>query len=115
MKKVRIGSVGLGRLGLRHAENIAGKHVFCEKPLGVTVAECREAVEARPDLVFMLGFMRRFDQSYQYAHEKVAAGKIGRPVLFRSHSQDRKRCALLAAAISMRNLRNTGTGTMCPV
>jgi myo-inositol 2-dehydrogenase/D-chiro-inositol 1-dehydrogenase len=157
MKKVRIGSVGLGRLGLRHAENIAGKiqnaelvalcdvdkakmeeaagrlgvkhrfssfeeliackevdavvlvspsalhtaqiaaamkagtHVFCEKPLGVTVAECREAekaVEARPDLVFMLGFMRRFDESYQYAHDKVAAGEIGRPVLFRSYSQD---------------------------
>ncbi|MCP5514877.1 MAG: Gfo/Idh/MocA family oxidoreductase, partial [Spirochaetales bacterium] len=25
MKKIKIGSVGLGRLGLRHAENIAGK------------------------------------------------------------------------------------------
>jgi myo-inositol 2-dehydrogenase/D-chiro-inositol 1-dehydrogenase len=157
MKKVRIGSVGLGRLGLRHAENIAGKiqnaelialcdvdkpkmeaaanrlgvkhrfssfdelvacgdvdavvlvspsalhtgqiaaamragkHVFSEKPLGVTVAECREAekaVEARSDLVFMLGFMRRFDESYKYAHDKVAAGVIGKPVLFRSYSQD---------------------------
>jgi myo-inositol 2-dehydrogenase/D-chiro-inositol 1-dehydrogenase len=69
----------------------AGKHVFSEKPLGVTVAECKEAekaVEARPDLVFMLGFMRRFDESYQYAHDKVAAGVIGKPILFRSYSQD---------------------------
>jgi myo-inositol 2-dehydrogenase/D-chiro-inositol 1-dehydrogenase len=157
MNKVRIGSVGLGRLGLRHAENIAsriqnaeltalcdvekpkleqtadrlgvryrftafadlidckdvdaivlaspsalhtaqikaaleaGKHVFSEKPLGVNVAECKEAekaVEARPELVFMLGFMRRFDESYRYAHDKVAAGEIGKPVLFRSYSQD---------------------------
>jgi myo-inositol 2-dehydrogenase/D-chiro-inositol 1-dehydrogenase len=157
MNKVRIGSVGLGRLGLRHAVNIAsgiqgaelaaicdvdgpkleqtadrlgvrhrftafedlisckdvdavvlvspsalhtkqikealdaGKHVFSEKPLGVNVAECKEAekaVESHPDLVFMLGFMRRFDESYRYAHDKVAAGEIGRPVLFRAYSQD---------------------------
>jgi myo-inositol 2-dehydrogenase/D-chiro-inositol 1-dehydrogenase len=36
----------------------------------------------------MLGFMRRFDESYQYAHKKVAAGVIGKPVLFRAYSQD---------------------------
>ncbi len=157
MDKIRIGSVGLGRLGLQHAENIAtrvmnaeltalcdlnetllnetadrlgvkhrcktfeqmigieeldavvivspsglhtsqiskalaaGKHVFSEKPLGVTVEECREAekaVEKYPEKVFMLGFMRRFDESYMYAHQKVMAGEIGRPVLFRSYSQD---------------------------
>lgn len=157
MNRVRIGSVGLGRLGLRHAENIAsriqnaeltaicdvdrakleqtadrlgvrhrftafedmiackdidavvlvspsalhtgqikaaldaGKHVFSEKPLGVSVAECKDAekaVEAHPGLVFLLGFMRRFDESYKYAHDKVAAGEIGKPVLFRSYSQD---------------------------
>jgi myo-inositol 2-dehydrogenase/D-chiro-inositol 1-dehydrogenase len=160
MNRVRIGSVGLGRLGLAHAENIAGriqnaeltalcdidqkklnetadrlgvrhrftsfeemiacpdidavalvspsalhtrqiaaaldvgKHVFSEKPLGVTVPECNEAekaVEAHPEKVFMLGFMRRFDESYRYAHDKVAAGEIGRPVLFRSYSQDPER------------------------
>jgi myo-inositol 2-dehydrogenase/D-chiro-inositol 1-dehydrogenase len=69
----------------------AGKHVFSEKPLGVTVAECKEAekaVEAHPEKVFMLGFMRRFDESYKYAHDKVASGVIGKPVLFRSYSQD---------------------------
>jgi myo-inositol 2-dehydrogenase/D-chiro-inositol 1-dehydrogenase len=69
----------------------AGKHVFSEKPLGVSVAECKDAekaVEAHPGLVFLLGFMRRFDESYKYAHDKVAAGEIGKPVLFRSYSQD---------------------------
>ncbi len=72
----------------------AGKHVFTEKPLGVTVEEClqaEKAVAAHPDKVFMLGFMRRFDPSYRYAREKVAAGEIGRVVLFRSYSQDPER------------------------
>lgn len=61
-----------------------GKHVFCEKPLGVTLEECREAekaVEAHPDLVFFLGFMRRYDPSYAYAKKKIAEGAIGKPYL----------------------------------
>lgn len=69
----------------------AGKHVFCEKPLGVTVEECREAekaVEAHPDKVFMLGFMRRFDPSYVYAKKKIDAGLIGEPYLVKATGVD---------------------------
>lgn len=157
MKKVRIGAVGLGRLGYQHAKNLAfripnvelvaicdmneellnktcdewnvkhrftdynemiksgeldavaitspshlhtvqiaaameqGLHVFSEKPLGTTVEECRiaeKAVEEHPELVFLLGFMRRYDPSYAYAKEKIDAGEIGRPILFRGYSQD---------------------------
>ncbi|MDR1378469.1 MAG: inositol 2-dehydrogenase [Synergistaceae bacterium] len=72
----------------------AGKHVFCEKPLGVTVEECLEAEKAvtrHPDKVVMLGFMRRFDPSYRYAKERVDAGEIGRVILFRGYSQDPER------------------------
>ena len=72
----------------------AGKHVFSEKPLGVTVEECLEAeksVARHPDKVFMMGFMRRFDPSYRYAKEKAASGEIGRIILFRSYSQDPER------------------------
>jgi myo-inositol 2-dehydrogenase / D-chiro-inositol 1-dehydrogenase len=36
----------------------------------------------------MLGFMRRFDSSYRYAKEKVDAGEIGDPILFRAYGQD---------------------------
>ena len=58
-----------------HAEHIklaldAGKHCFCDKPLDTTVEKCKlaeKAVEAHPDKVFMLGFMRRFDDSYAEA------------------------------------------------
>jgi myo-inositol 2-dehydrogenase/D-chiro-inositol 1-dehydrogenase len=68
-----------------------GLHVFCEKPLGTTVDECKiaeEAVERHPELVFMLGFMRRYDPSYAYARKMVVEGKIGKPILYRGYSQD---------------------------
>jgi len=69
----------------------AGLHVFCEKPLGVTIDECKEverAVAKFSKQVFMLGFMRRYDASYQYAKQKIDEGYIGRPILFRSYSVD---------------------------
>mgnify|MGYP000658121117 FL=1 len=157
MKKIKIGSVGLGRLGYEHACNIAnlvpdaeltalcdvdavrvkevaaelnvpytytdvtemvknpeldaivivspsmyhadhiklaldaGKHVFCDKPLDTTIAKCKQAeraVEAHPDKVFMLGFMRRFDDSYAEAKHRIENGEIGKVVLVRSYTQD---------------------------
>jgi myo-inositol 2-dehydrogenase / D-chiro-inositol 1-dehydrogenase len=69
----------------------AGLHVFCEKPLGVNLDECRiaeKSVESYPEQVFMLGFMRRFDPSYQYAKMKLDAGAIGSPILYRGYSID---------------------------
>ena len=58
----------------------AGKHVFCEKPLADTVEKCKEAeaiIAAHPELTFMLGFMRRYDHSYQVAKEKMENSDIG--------------------------------------
>lgn len=69
----------------------AGKHVFCEKPLAETVEKCKEAeaiIEAHPDLIFMLGFMRRFDHSYEIAKQKIENGDIGDIILVRCYSQD---------------------------
>ncbi|MCI0521503.1 MAG: Gfo/Idh/MocA family oxidoreductase [Chloroflexi bacterium] len=157
MDTLRIGIAGLGRLGYRHAENIAwrtpgatlaaacslsreeleragrdftgaalyddyaamlqdqsldaifistpsglhcqqieaaleaGFHVFSEKPLGVAVAECEQAERAvarHPEQVFMLGFMRRYDESYAYAKKLVDEGKIGKPFLVRAYGLD---------------------------
>jgi len=154
---VRIGMVGLGRMGRRHAENLAlrvpgasitaacspvaeelawardalgvprtyadyetllvdrdvdavwivtpnslhpvqiiaalraGKHVFCEKPLSLDLDECLqvEAEAARhPHLKVMIGFVRRFDASYQDAQRRIAAGGIGRPFMVRSETCD---------------------------
>ena len=69
----------------------AGLHVFTDKPLGVTIEECKEAekaVEAHPDQVFMLGFMRRYDPSYAYAKKLIDEGKIGRPYMAKFASLD---------------------------
>ena len=69
----------------------AGKHVFTEKPLGVTVEQCLQAeaaVARHPELVCMLGFMRRYDSSYAYAKEKIDAGVIGTPYLVKSTGID---------------------------
>ena len=69
----------------------AGKHVFCEKPLGVDVEQCRQAeaaVEKHPESVFMLGFMRRYDRSYTYAKQKIERGEIGIPYLVKATGID---------------------------
>lgn len=79
-----------------HTEQIkialdAGKHVFCEKPLDTTIEKCKEAekaVEAHPNQIFTLGFMRHFDQSYAEAKKRVDNGEIGKVVLVRSYTQD---------------------------
>lgn len=69
----------------------AGKHVFSDKPLGVTLDECKlaeAAVERHADLTFFLGFMRRFDPSYAYAKRKIDAGAIGTPYLVKATGVD---------------------------
>ena len=79
-----------------HCEQIekalkAGYHVFTEKPLGVNLEETlrvKEVVDAHPDKIFMLGFMRRYDKSYSYAKEMIDNGKIGKPFLVRCYGVD---------------------------
>ena len=70
----------------------AGKHVFSEKPMGVTVDECyavADAVAVAPHLHFQLGFVRRFDPSLAYAKRKIEEGAIGEPFLVRAQTVDK--------------------------
>ena len=59
----------------------AGKHVLCEKPIGLSSAEARELVEAsrqHPHLKVMEAFMYRFHPQWHRAKELVDEGAIGR-------------------------------------
>ncbi|WEB81086.1 inositol 2-dehydrogenase [Vagococcus lutrae] len=79
-----------------HCEHIQlamknGKHVFSEKPIGLDVAEIEktmDVIDAHPNQVFMLGFMRRYDESYQYAKQMVEKGELGELTLIRSYGID---------------------------
>jgi inositol 2-dehydrogenase len=68
----------------------ARKPTFCEKPLALTLDECRaiETAVAKSGSFFQMGFMRRFDPGYAAAKQKIADGAIGRPVVFKSTSRD---------------------------
>jgi len=58
----------------------AGKHVLCEKPLGLDAADARRLVEAarqRPRLKVMEAFMYRHHPQWKLACQLVQAGEIG--------------------------------------
>lgn len=64
----------------------AGKHILCEKPMAMTVSECDAMIEAaaRNNIKLQIGFMRRFDESFQKAKEAIDSGAIGEIVHIRS-------------------------------
>ncbi|MEO6182709.1 MAG: Gfo/Idh/MocA family oxidoreductase [Verrucomicrobiota bacterium] len=64
----------------------AGKHVFCEKPLGMSVDEARRmiAVCARAKVNLGTAFMMRYHSQHQAALRVVKEGMIGQPVFARA-------------------------------
>ena len=64
----------------------AGKHVLCEKPLGLTIADAEAMVAACQQANVRLGtaFMMRFLAQHQAALRLIRAGKLGQPVFARA-------------------------------
>lgn len=60
-----------------------GKHVFCEKPLALTIQECDDMIEASEDAdkVFIVGQQMRYHLHLQKIASLIKQGEIGRPIM----------------------------------
>jgi predicted dehydrogenase len=63
----------------------AGKHVWCEKPLALSLAEAEEMAEAadRAGVTTMVGYNYVRNPAFTHARRLVEDGVIGRPIHFR--------------------------------
>jgi myo-inositol 2-dehydrogenase/D-chiro-inositol 1-dehydrogenase len=64
----------------------AGKHIFCQKPMALTVEQCVRMTEAAKakDLVLQVGFMLRFTPPFVEVKELIESGEIGDLIAIRS-------------------------------
>lgn len=68
----------------------AGKHVFCEKPMALTLEDADRAIAAARDagVALQVGFNRRFATDFADMRTRIAEGSIGTPQLLRSLTRD---------------------------
>ena len=78
-----------------HAELVvqaarAGKHVFCEKPIDLTLEKIDHALAAvaAAGVKLQVGFNRRFDPNYARVRMSILNGEIGTPHLMHIVSRD---------------------------
>ena len=64
----------------------AGKHVFLEKPMALSLEECDVIIDAarRNGVMLQIGFMRRFAPEFASAWERIQNGEIGQPMMVKS-------------------------------
>ncbi|SFA71018.1 myo-inositol 2-dehydrogenase [Collimonas sp. OK607] len=90
-----IGAVLIASSTDTHSELImraaaAGKAIFCEKPVDLTLERakaCASAV-AKAGVTCMIGFQRRFDPTFDALKTRLAAGEIGDPEMLIVTSRD---------------------------
>jgi myo-inositol 2-dehydrogenase / D-chiro-inositol 1-dehydrogenase len=68
----------------------AGKHIFCEKPVDLTLDAIKVAIKAVTEagVKLMVGFNRRFDPNFLKIRQLVIEGKIGDPHILKITSRD---------------------------
>lgn len=91
----RVEAVAITSSSTAHADLVqraaaAGKAVWCEKPMAMTLAEADSAIAAcdKAAVPLQVGFNRRFSRDFAAAHEAIRAGTIGTPQLLRSLTRD---------------------------
>src|SRR5258706_9007984 len=68
----------------------AGKHIFCEKPIALSLATIDQALAAveRAGVTLQIGFNRRFDANFRRVRQAVEQGEIGQPLVLHIVSRD---------------------------
>jgi len=91
LEKAEIDAVCITTPTFTHAEIAiaaaqAGVHIFCEKPMALTLEEADAMIRAADEagVKLQIGFMRRFDPAFRAAKEKIEAGLIGQPMIVKS-------------------------------
>ncbi|WP_211474237.1 inositol 2-dehydrogenase [Collimonas humicola] len=90
-----IGAVLIASSTDTHADLImraaaAGKAIFCEKPVDLTLERAKACARAVADagVTCMIGFQRRFDPTFDALKTRLAAGEIGNPEMLIVTSRD---------------------------
>ena len=69
---------------------LAGKHVFCEKPVDLDIEKIKEtlAVVKKAGITYQVGFNRRFDHNFMALRKALDEGKIGDVHIVKTTSRD---------------------------
>ncbi len=67
-----------------------GKHIFCEKPIALSLPEIDRALDAvtAAGVQLQVGFNRRFDANFARVRQAIAGSEVGRPNLLHIISRD---------------------------
>jgi myo-inositol 2-dehydrogenase / D-chiro-inositol 1-dehydrogenase len=90
-----VGAVVIGSSTDTHSDLItrssaAGKAIFCEKPVDLSVERaqaCADAVK-RAGVACMIGFNRRYDPTFAAVKERLVQGEVGEPEMLLVTSRD---------------------------
>jgi myo-inositol 2-dehydrogenase / D-chiro-inositol 1-dehydrogenase len=79
----------------------SGKHVFCEKPMALTLNDAERAIDAArtAGVALQVGFNRRFAPDFADMRAQIVEGAIGTPQLLRSLTRDPGITADVAARV----------------
>nr|WP_263315150.1 inositol 2-dehydrogenase [Mammaliicoccus sp. Marseille-Q6498] len=72
------------------AASAKGKHIFCEKPISLSLDQAKEALEAvqKTNVKLQMGFNRRFDKNFAQLQTILNKGELGEIQTLRITSRD---------------------------
>ncbi len=80
----------------------AGKHIFCEKPVDLTVSKIKQVIEAvdKAGVKLQIGFNRRYDHNFAEVKRLADEGRIGKIETIKITSRDPEPPAIAYVKVS---------------